>query len=163
MLLITLYVWSVRYNGFFSWRTDHGCHTVVIADGAVLVRQQPCSLPQDGPSFVYEIRAPILDVAIPSDTVIPICLFIPIALIATMMVWRRSLRRPPPGFCRRCDYDLRGNTSGLCPECGEPIASGTEKVLKPRADRSIDPSVERVWSGDEAGFRRRGKRDIAQE
>ena len=24
-----------------------------------------------------------------------------------------------PGHCARCDYNLMGNTSGVCPECGE--------------------------------------------
>jgi len=23
--------------------------------------------------------------------------------------------------CRKCDYDLTGNTSGVCPECGEMV------------------------------------------
>jgi len=23
--------------------------------------------------------------------------------------------------CRRCDYDLTGNTSGICPECGTEV------------------------------------------
>src|SRR5690348_8042081 len=26
------------------------------------------------------------------------------------------------GFCPHCDYDLFGNTSGICPECGAKIA-----------------------------------------
>jgi hypothetical protein len=26
------------------------------------------------------------------------------------------------GFCDRCNYDLTGNTSGKCPECGLRIA-----------------------------------------
>jgi uncharacterized paraquat-inducible protein A len=26
-----------------------------------------------------------------------------------------------PLFCLKCDYDLRGSTSGMCPECGEPV------------------------------------------
>ena len=30
-------------------------------------------------------------------------------------------RRPPKGHCQRCGYDLTGNVSGVCPECGEPI------------------------------------------
>ena len=32
----------------------------------------------------------------------------------------RLLRRPRPGHCRRCGYDLTGNISGTCPECGTP-------------------------------------------
>ena len=27
-------------------------------------------------------------------------------------------RRFPPGSCRHCGYDLTGNESGVCPECG---------------------------------------------
>lgn len=28
--------------------------------------------------------------------------------------------RIPPDHCQRCGYDLTGNVSGKCPECGEP-------------------------------------------
>jgi len=27
----------------------------------------------------------------------------------------------PPGHCQSCGYDLEGNTSGKCPECGTPL------------------------------------------
>jgi hypothetical protein len=30
-------------------------------------------------------------------------------------------RRHPPHCCQGCGYDLTGNTSGACPECGQPI------------------------------------------
>jgi hypothetical protein len=30
----------------------------------------------------------------------------------------------PPGHCQRCGYDLTGNVSGRCPECGTPIERG---------------------------------------
>jgi hypothetical protein len=35
-------------------------------------------------------------------------------------VWRNR-RRIPPGHCRTCGYNLTGNVSGACPECGERI------------------------------------------
>ena len=34
--------------------------------------------------------------------------------------WRR-LRRARRGWCRRCGYDLAGNTTGVCSECGVAI------------------------------------------
>jgi hypothetical protein len=29
-------------------------------------------------------------------------------------------RRRRTGLCSRCGYDLTGNVSGVCPECGTP-------------------------------------------
>ncbi|MHC5112221.1 MAG: hypothetical protein ACYTHJ_20380 [Planctomycetota bacterium] len=40
-------------------------------------------------------------------------------LLFTGLLWLwawRSYR--PPGSCRKCGYDLTGNTTGTCPECG---------------------------------------------
>ncbi len=37
------------------------------------------------------------------------------------VLWRVFFRRKPakqPGVCSHCGYDLRGNTTGRCPECG---------------------------------------------
>jgi hypothetical protein len=31
----------------------------------------------------------------------------------------------PPGHCRRCGYDLAGNVSGACPECGAVVGRQT--------------------------------------
>lgn len=28
---------------------------------------------------------------------------------------------PPPGHCWKCGYDLTGNVSGVCPECGTKV------------------------------------------
>ncbi|UCG32037.1 MAG: hypothetical protein JSU68_10270 [Phycisphaerales bacterium] len=30
-------------------------------------------------------------------------------------------RKPPVPKCHKCGYNLRGNVSGRCPECGEPV------------------------------------------
>ena len=54
-------------------------------------------------------------------------LWIPLALAAipTLALWRRD-RRPGPGHCPTCHYNLTGNTSGVCPECGTAIPNRTE-------------------------------------
>ena len=48
-------------------------------------------------------------------------LWIPLlpATIATVILWRRD--RIPPGHCRQCGYNLTGNVSGRCSECGHAI------------------------------------------
>ena len=35
---------------------------------------------------------------------------------------RRRERRQETGHCVNCDYDLTGNSSGRCPECGREIS-----------------------------------------
>ena len=30
-------------------------------------------------------------------------------------------KRDPKGRCRKCGYDLSGNVSGVCPECGSEV------------------------------------------
>ncbi len=34
--------------------------------------------------------------------------------------------RQEPGHCRRCRYDLTGNVSGVCPECGDAVPGGPQ-------------------------------------
>jgi hypothetical protein len=43
---------------------------------------------------------------------------VPATLAAVVVLVPRSRRKP--GHCR-CGYNLTGNTSGTCPECGEPV------------------------------------------
>ena len=39
-----------------------------------------------------------------------------------LIAWRMRGRRRTSGLCSVCSYDLTGNTSGVCPECGTPVA-----------------------------------------
>ena len=48
-------------------------------------------------------------------------LWIPLLLTmipTTFLCWRDNRR--PPGHCASCGYNLTGNVSGVCPECGGP-------------------------------------------
>ncbi len=40
--------------------------------------------------------------------------------IPTAFLWHRDRRRHPPGHCQHCGYNLTGNVSGICSECGDP-------------------------------------------
>lgn len=41
----------------------------------------------------------------------------PIAALGYVIAHADRYRRPK-GLCQRCSYDLRGNSTGICPECG---------------------------------------------
>jgi hypothetical protein len=48
-------------------------------------------------------------------------MWIPLLIVAiptAFLFWRD---RRILGYCQKCDYNLTGNTSGICPECGEKI------------------------------------------
>ena len=68
----------------------------------------------------YSSSLPIFTPAL-SFVFVPIWLPMLLALIAPAVSILRRRRRVPEGHCRRCRYDLTGNTSGKCPECGHRI------------------------------------------
>lgn len=48
---------------------------------------------------------------------VPMWILLIVAAIPTAFLWHRD-RRHPPGHCQGCGYNLTGNVSGACPECG---------------------------------------------
>jgi hypothetical protein len=67
-----------------------------------------------------------------------ITLWVPVAglgALALLLVWRTGKRRQPEA-CRNCGYDLTGNVSGICPECGTPIPEEVKATLRARASES---------------------------
>lgn len=42
----------------------------------------------------------------------------PLAIFGLLSRWYAPVRIPP-GHCQKCGYNLTGNISGVCPECGE--------------------------------------------
>ena len=64
-----------------------------------------------------------------SDLVVPTWAWAVWWIAWTVVMWRHWARehiKLMPGRCRGCGYDLTGNTSGECPECGRlaPLESG---------------------------------------
>jgi hypothetical protein len=61
-----------------------------------------------------------------SGTAVPF--WLPLLIIAALMTAVSILdrRRPLVGHCRKCNYNLTGNTSGICPECGTPCQTATQ-------------------------------------
>ena len=74
------------------------------------------------PSF-QKVRASFRPVEV-WTIVVP--LWMPFLILAapTGLLW--WLDRPPPrGHCQQCGYDLTGNVSGRCPECGTEILANS--------------------------------------
>jgi hypothetical protein len=46
------------------------------------------------------------------------------AFRAVFRTVRRKMDVNRSGHCGNCDYDLTGNVSGTCPECGTPCTPG---------------------------------------
>src|ERR1051325_555774 len=56
-------------------------------------------------------------------TLVP--LWIPLVVLAssTLWLWRLDRRRARPGHCPKCGYNLTGNVTGVCSECGFDIGA----------------------------------------
>ncbi len=53
---------------------------------------------------------------------IPLLIF---SLMPAIFILRSTLRQRDRNRCSKCDYNLTGNQSGKCPECGQPIVGQT--------------------------------------
>ena len=51
---------------------------------------------------------------------VPLWIPFVVVFVPSFLAWRSSRKRRP-GYCRRCSYDLTGNESGVCPECGTKV------------------------------------------
>jgi hypothetical protein len=67
--------------------------------------------------------------------------WIPLAATAlpTALLFACGRRRRGYPFCERCGYNLTGNTSGRCPECGTPLEADVPG--QPPSDEREEPTV----------------------
>jgi hypothetical protein len=56
--------------------------------------------------------------------------------------WQRSSQ----GLCTRCGYDLRGNCSGTCPECGTTLDRIEQRSAPSGPSVVFDPQPWWVWT-----------------
>jgi hypothetical protein len=47
--------------------------------------------------------------------------------VGWLLDFRRRQKKSRQGLCHRCRYNLTGNTSGVCPECGTAVAGKVGK------------------------------------
>lgn len=99
---------------------------MVLTDEAVGVQGQRRWIQprfSDAPDYFIHLRSP----QISPYYYIVIPLWIPFVVVCapTLLLWWRDRSRIPPGCCHNCGYDLTGNVSGVCPECGGAITSGS--------------------------------------
>jgi hypothetical protein len=109
-------------------------HNVAVSDGGVLffygidsiwaeLRWVPrIRCESHVPRMSELVLAPSADFVFdaPAFRVVAIPLWMPAVLFALLsaLAWRLGRRRVAQGHCANCGYNLTGNVSGRCPECG---------------------------------------------
>lgn len=103
--------WSVSLLGFGVARTT--THPIKIPAGhGEYPREVNPIWNRKTPELVYSLHLPLW-------ALFGILLIYPTVALTCgpLRAWRRRNR----GLCVKCGYDLTGNTSGICPECGTTI------------------------------------------
>jgi hypothetical protein len=145
-LYLGLYTASVFYS--FGYHRDYVW--VWIGSGAILVNTTTPDFPfliegfwEPGWSFFTNPRPYLAQwltygPVVPGENARQLCIplwlpLLPLLALAALLIYRDRTRRSP-GHCPKCNYNLTGNTSGRCPECGtvteeaghRPVASTLE-------------------------------------
>lgn len=78
-----------------------------------------------GSIFDWDTKVTGFGITLPKPAFVALTLFLPLVWIALQVARAfRGRRLSRPGHCP-CDYDLTGNVSGVCPECGKAVNEGT--------------------------------------
>jgi len=73
------------------------------------------------PSFSFESTLPVSR----GRMVLPLwILLLTVAIPTGLLRWHGG--RSPKGHCQKCGYDLTGNVSGVCPECGTSLGDARD-------------------------------------
>ena len=129
VLLLGVYWTSAHFHGIWFNRT--GTITVLIANGRISLFHSSIATNIKSESGWMIFGAPLVRYAWSfSHTVAPgrmrniiVPLWAPFLLMSavTAVLFYLDHCRIPPGHCRHCGYDLTGNVSGRCSECGTVV------------------------------------------
>ena len=138
-ILVVGAVWllSARWLVWYAWRaqilTPHDARVCGIGEGGVFYKAfhpidlndfrlgapgwhtAPCA-------WRWGLTRPSLQTRqFRTDLWFPLWIVFAAVSVPTAIIWIWS-SPPRPGHCVSCGYDLTGNKSGRCPECGTPTA-----------------------------------------
>ena len=134
---LVVMVVSVFYE--LVWRTEH--YQFVLADGAIDILYTKNSYSQDMVgryvqrvySYSFTMRPNWTRIGTVHFVTGPLWIPLLVTGLATaLLMWAKRVRLLP-GHCS-CGYNLRGNVSGRCPECGRAI----ERAAGPGARAGAD-------------------------
>lgn len=140
LLLLLVHVWLLWSLGWYygysgpSWRVSSGNGEITWQFGMMRFpasggeRYGPFSNIE--PGFGALLRIPKVYFG-PCCATIRVPFWVPYLgtlAIVSLLYW--ISRRRPAGQCQECSYDLTGNTSGVCPECGTTTASSDGRTDK---------------------------------
>ncbi|MFH1746135.1 MAG: hypothetical protein ABIG44_03720 [Planctomycetota bacterium] len=106
-----------------------GTHSYALGWGSIRILAHRTHVPEDARGWGLQepddnrphVWLTVINHKVSVGVVVP--LWMPFVTLAapTAFLWWRDRRRIPPGHCRKCGYNLTGNVSGVCPECGVGI------------------------------------------
>ena len=138
LMMLALWVFSVMFGSFYA--PASGQWSVGTLFGRIVLDAGPIQNPgwRYTPFYpqwkVYAAKMPWTEFAqrmlgfgwpvkmITGQILIPVWLLVVAVGFPTAILCWRDRRRPKAGFCKVCKYDLTGNVSGTCPECGTEYA-----------------------------------------
>jgi len=118
-IVVSLCVWSM-----IDIRSSSGTRVITLQDGCIHLFKMPFASDElelewrffEPPSFASSWRWLATSEKSRSYVIVPLYPLALVAALTTILCWHHI----PPGHCQKCGYNLTGNVSGICSECGKP-------------------------------------------
>lgn len=121
-----VYAFKALRTRTFSNRLQTAITTYLLASGLLCVATAFFFPIQSRPKRLYGFPFPVISDGEVSFLIATINIVIVGSLVCAILgIWLKVIepREVPPNICRNCGYNLTGNESGICSECGTTIES----------------------------------------